>query len=305
MAMRMVVFQIIVLLGSMNAFVKAVGLVNSSCSQSCGNVSIPFPFGIEPDCYISDSYKINCNHSFSPPKPTFSTLTEMEVLDISLDGTLRVNYPRFLSCSNGTKTKPFDSLAARSLVFSQSRNRFIAIGCDNFASLNDAEDVVICGCMSVCDNKAINSSNGCNGINCCQTTIPSGLQDFSLSLKPIDPNHPTSSCKYAFIVEQKWFETNLTNAFEIVNMSHAPVVLEWFIDPTLSSLVTGNNLSYKYDDNSTYLCANRSSSVSYLNSTLTCSCKPGFEGNPYFPDPQVPERCTGKLPLSLASSVVY
>ena len=34
----MVVFQIIVLLGSMNAFVKAAGLVNSSCSQSCGNV---------------------------------------------------------------------------------------------------------------------------------------------------------------------------------------------------------------------------------------------------------------------------
>ena len=132
MAEVTVVFQIIVLLGSMNGFVKAVGLVNSSCSRSCGNVSIPYPFGIEPGCYLSNSYQIYFDHSFSPPKPMFLNLTEMEVLDISLDGTLRVNYPRFLSCSNGTNTKPFDSLAARSLVFSQSRNRFIAIGCDNF-----------------------------------------------------------------------------------------------------------------------------------------------------------------------------
>ena len=298
MAEATVVFQIIVLLGSMNGFVKAVGLVNSSCSRTCGNVSIPYPFGIEPGCYMSNSYQIYCNHSFSRPKPMFLNLTEMEVLDISLDGTLRVNYPRFWSCSNGTKTK-FDSLPGRNLVFSQSRNRFIAIGCNNFASLNDAENVVICGCMSVCNNKprAMNGSNSCSGINCCQATIPSDLQHFSLSLQAIDPKHDTDnpSCKFAFIVEQKWFETNLTNPFEIRNMSHAPVVLEWLIDARLSSLVTGNNLSYVHDDNSTYRCDNHSSSLGYLNSTLTCSCKPGFEGNPYLPDPQ---RCTGKLPLT-------
>ncbi|KAK4594782.1 hypothetical protein RGQ29_018479 [Quercus rubra] len=274
MAEATVVFQIIVLLGSMNGFVKAVGLVNSSCSRSCGNVSIPYPFGIEPGCYLSNSYQIYCDHSFSPPKPMFLNLTEMEVLDISLDGTLRVNYP--------------------SVVFSQSRNRFIAMGCNNFASLKDAEEVVICGCMSICNNipSAMNGSNSCNGINCCQTTIPLDLQDFSLSLQPIDPKHDTDnlSCKFAFIVEQKWFETNLTNPFEILNMSHAPVVLEWLIDARLSSLVTGNNLSYVLDDNSTYRCDNHSSSLGYLNSTLTCSCKPGIEGNPYLPDPQ---RCTG------------
>ena len=64
----------------------------------------------------------------------FSTLTEMEVLDISLDGTLRVNYARFWSCSNGTKTKPFDSLRGISLVFYQSRNKFVAMGCNNFVN---------------------------------------------------------------------------------------------------------------------------------------------------------------------------
>ena len=96
----------------------------------------------------------------------------------------------------------------------------------------------------------------------------------------------SSPCKYAFIVEQKWFETNLTNPFEVQNMSHVPVVLEWLINPRLFPFVTRNNQSD--EETSTYVCLNRSS-------TLTCSCKPGFKGNPYLPHP---ERCVGKLLLT-------
>lgn len=104
MAVRMVVFQIIVLLGSMNAFVKVVGLVNSSkCSEAtCGDVTIRYPFGIDTDCNMTDLYWINCNHSFSPPKPFLASIN-LEVLDISLDGTLHVNYPMLWVCSNAKK----------------------------------------------------------------------------------------------------------------------------------------------------------------------------------------------------------
>ncbi|KAM3732458.1 hypothetical protein ACB098_11G062200 [Castanea mollissima] len=282
MAVRMVVFQMIVLLGSMNAFVKAVGLVNSSkCSETtCGNVIIPYPFGIDTDCNMTDLYWINCSDSFSPPKPFLASIN-LEVLDISLDGTLRVNYPMLLNCSEGTSTQ-FDSYTTRGLVFSQSRNKFVAMGCNNFASLTAAKGVILCGCMSVCDTHTpigeMNISHSCNGINCCQTAIPV-LDGFSLSLRSIDTATYAMrpSCKYAFIVEQQWFETNPS---EVRNMSHVPVVLEWRIDPTLFPLVTGNNRSD--EETSTYVCANRSS-------TLACSCKPGFKGNPYLLNP---ERCT-------------
>ena len=176
-------------------------------------------------------YWINCSHSFSPPKPFLASIN-LEVLDISLDGTLRVNYPMLWGCYDATSTK-FDSYTSRGLVFYQSRNKFVATGCNNFASLNDAENIFLCGCMSDCvdGNREMNINNSSNGINCCQTAIPV-LDVFSASLRSMDTATYNISpfSKYAFIVEQKWFETN-----------PVPVVLEWHIDPTLFPLVTGNN----------------------------------------------------------------
>ena len=58
--------RMVFLLWSMNIFIKAVGLGKSSCSGAaavCGNVTIPYPFGIKPGCYIDDWFAIDCNHT--------------------------------------------------------------------------------------------------------------------------------------------------------------------------------------------------------------------------------------------------
>ena len=282
------------LLWSMNVFIEAVGLGNSSCSGAaavCGNVTIPYPFGIKPGCYIDDSFAIDCNNTLGSPKPFLRRL-DLEVLDISLEGTLRVNYPMSSWCrTSETEIAPNVSLASSPFVFSKLRNIFVAIGCDNLAYVlssdvsNSSLRSIYGGCMSVCEKDAIQSNgSSCNGIGCCKTTISSDLDVFTTRiLSMIASFKATEDCKYASLVDQKWFEENLTNHFEVRKMSHVPVVLNWEINANLSSLVMGSS-------NSTCQFANRSSSLGNISSTFTCSCDTGFEGNPYLVD-----GCQGKL----------
>ncbi|KAK7859111.1 wall-associated receptor kinase 5, partial [Quercus suber] len=136
--------------------------------------------------------------------------------------------------------------------------------------------------MSVCEKDTIQSNGrSCNGIGCCKTTIPSDLDVFTTIIQSMSRAsfQRTEDCKYAFLVDQKWFEENLTNHFEVQKMSHVPVVLNWEINANLSSLVMGSNSSH-----STCQFANSSSSLGNMSSTFTCSCDSGFEGNPYLGD---------------------
>jgi hypothetical protein len=278
MAAVQMVFQIILLLCSLYAIsVEAAvpGLaINSSCRASCGNVSIPYPFGIGAGCYADPWFEVVCNDSLgASPKPFLSSFNfSLEVLTISLGGTVRVYYPTFLICSNDTKKRiPNVNLAKSPFIFSQSKNRFIAFGCNNFASMQslDGSNTTIGGCLSICDIRQVTNSSSCNGINCCQTTIPSDLVAFTTTVAPIF-NYPVpdnQACKSAFLVEENWLQIGgLINAFVV------PVVLEWGGLPytSFSSLPMVNNTSNCIINH-----------PSNRNTTFTCSCNKGFEGNPY------------------------
>ncbi|KAL4616119.1 hypothetical protein ACB092_07G176000 [Castanea dentata] len=283
--------EMVFLLWSMNVFIKAVGLGNSSCSgvAVCGDVTIPYPFGIEPGCFIDDSFAIDCNYTLGSPKPFLRRL-DLEVLDISLEGTLRVNYPMSWWCpptstKNETESAANVSLASSPFFFSKSRNIFIAMGCGNLAYLQSSDgfysSLTIGGCMSVCEEHTIQpNGSSCNGIDCCKTSIPSDLDVFTSNVtwKYTDLN--TEGCNYGSLVDQKWFEANSTNHLEVREMSQVPVVLNWEINESLSSLVMESNSSH-----STCQFAKGSSSLSgNMSTTFTCTCDSGFEGNPYLLD---------------------
>ena len=279
------------LLWSMTVFIKAVGLGGSSCSGAaavCGNFTIPYPFGIEPGCYIDDWFAIDCKNTtlIGSPKPFLRRL-DLEVLDISLEGKLRVNYPMSSWCPNSaTEIAPNVSLASSPFVYSKLRNIFIAMGCGNLALLRSSDgsngSFIIGGCMSVCDKDTIQTKgSNCNGIGCCKTTIPSDLDVFTTDIEgKYGKFKSTTGCNYASLVDQKWFEENITNHFEVPKMSHVPVVLNWEINESLYSLVRKSNSS-----NSTCHFANGN-----MSSTFTCTCDSGFEGNPYLVD-----GCQGKI----------
>lgn len=81
------------------------------------------------------------------------------------------------------------------------------------------------------------------------------------------------TCRYAFIVDQKWF-AKLKDIYIVQTMETVPAVLNWKpfgtcqtfseFDPITNGTLCGVNA----------LCTNQS----------LCSCSEGYEGNPYLPN---------------------
>jgi hypothetical protein len=73
------------------ATATATGL-GSNCTRSCGNISIPDPFGIEPGCYHAAGFNLTCKqHSYRQPAKLFLGNGTIQVLDISVEhSTVRI-----------------------------------------------------------------------------------------------------------------------------------------------------------------------------------------------------------------------
>ncbi|XP_059654841.1 wall-associated receptor kinase-like 8 [Cornus florida] len=294
------VLQIAILLWLTLTESLAASLAKPGCSDKCGNITIPYPFGIGPNCFVNvepDSYysfEIICNKSFTPPKPFItSSRINLEVLEISLtEGTVRVNNPLITSnCSNRVNNQAVD-LTGTPFSFSDTNNRFTAMGCDNLALIDWAGMAI--GCVSNCNFTSRDKS--CYGINCCQTTIPPSLQYINASFRSIDSNNlrPRNECKYAFMVEQDWF-TNLTDPYDVQKMEVVPAVLSWRTYDMCKSFgsLCGTRayqkcllgVSNSSQVSNTSLCGTNASCSSNTNqgSSSLCQCDRGYEGNPYLP----------------------
>ncbi|KAJ0026438.1 hypothetical protein Pint_07542 [Pistacia integerrima] len=265
-------FHIILL--SWPIITSAQASTKPNCQSSCGNVNIPFPFGIGPDCYIDHWFAIDCNSAV----PILSSVN-LEVLELSLNGTMRVNHPVFSSCKD-TLASINVNLAESPFVFSEARNRFTGVGCNNFAFMSSTVSV-IGGCLSVCgENSTTIGENSCYGIECCQTSIPSSLQIFNASIRGInDEADDQQVCKYAFLVEQQWFETNLKSPQDVQKYKHVPVVVEWGIQDFSFNLYARNKSTSYNSTSSCEISSNATSTTPFQN--IQCKCSNGFEGNPY------------------------
>ncbi|KAF5457934.1 hypothetical protein F2P56_022005 [Juglans regia] len=287
MALQMLLFWMLVLVTcSVNAFALASNVISNSCPEDCGNnVSIPYPFGVGNGCYVGDWFEIVCrNDTYNDlefPK-SFLKRFNLEVLEIDIDAaTVRVRYPIFSSCTGGMDRKKNQELEKSPFIFSSYNNSFVAMGCNNSASMWSLpeESISYGGCKSPCDRGPFRNGSRCNGTNCCQTTIPSNLHAFTTTIEPTSSKY----CNYAFLVDQDWFENNFTMPNPTMSV---PVVLEWGLDVTsFYSLPTMKNATAREYKDSTYFCRydypTIGNSMSSRDSTKGCRCRRGYRGNPY------------------------
>ncbi|KAM5584435.1 hypothetical protein ABKV19_004020 [Rosa sericea] len=268
-----------------------------NCPDHCGNLTIPYPFGIGEGCFLRNRFNLTCNESAEPPTTHWSD-GSFTVTNISLaEGELQVMNYISHDCydQQGNQTEDMYNFPYLRLhppfTISGTRNKFIAVGCDTYAIIKGyrpyphAEDRYITGCMSVCDNldSAVNGS--CSGIGCCQTSIPSGLKNLTVKLDSYSQHKEVwhfNPCSYAFIVEEGRFTFNPETSFEELNKTEElPMIINWDIDEGSCALAQ-NSPDYACKANSR--CVNRTVDNQTEPTGYYCQCLPGFEGNPYLPD---------------------
>ncbi|KAJ6405399.1 hypothetical protein OIU84_013370, partial [Salix udensis] len=261
-------------------------IAKPGCSDRCGNVSIPYPFGTKPGCYHGRRFLITCNDNFNPPK-AFLTTSTINVTEITLQGKLHVEKLIAKDCYNASGRTHSNNRTFKlaKFIISDADNIFVSIGCDTVASLSgnlkeagSAGNEYEVGCMSSCNSLKYVPNDTCSGIGCCQTSLAKGVDDLNITVTS-QKNHSGildfNPCSYAFIVEEKKFNFSRSSLLDLENVNKLPMVIDWSIGnnscaevKTNTSACQGNSTCYDPDNGNGYL----------------CRCLDGYRGNPYLPN---------------------
>ncbi|KAJ6708182.1 WALL-ASSOCIATED RECEPTOR KINASE 2-LIKE [Salix viminalis] len=259
------------------------------CQEKCGNVSVPYPFGIlEKSCAMNDDFFLNCT-SNDEGHPELLFGRNMRISNIELEGTVTVGIYAAFSCYNKTGIQTdFYSLwmtLAAPFMLSNTRNIFTAIGCDTSARVTNSEFTYGATCLSICtENVEMSDANPCSGSGCCQTSIPKGLKSLNYSLSTYDSYTKVSDfnlCGFAFLADRRSLKISdwpLSLTPKYGKDAYATdVVIEWVVENKTCDLAKVNTSAYACGTNAycTY---------PEIDQGYRCSCNEGFEGNPYLED---------------------
>ncbi|GAY57212.1 hypothetical protein CUMW_177680 [Citrus unshiu] len=235
----MVVHHYLVLLQLMILLVWPIKASKDLCQYDCGNVTIIYPFGIGDGCYFDKSFEVFCDYSSGSPKAFLASINNLQVLDSHVytvyDSStsfyvymIRVYIPVIsLKISNLTSSDKGVSLSGSPFTFSRSRNRFTAIGCNNYSTIikrhNDSS--VFGGCLSIstCD-PALNP--GCYDFLC---TLPQNItQVFNAQISNFYSKSIPQKCHSVSMVEEDWINSKyLKNPHVLKDHGQVPALLEW------------------------------------------------------------------------------
>ncbi|CAI9782375.1 unnamed protein product [Fraxinus pennsylvanica] len=264
----------------------AASTAKPGCQSKCGDLTVPYPFGIGigTNCSISSWYDINCNTTFNPPKPFLAT-TNHEIIDIS-DKEIRIKNSVAARCYTETgkltRQNPISiSLTVTPYSFSE-KNKFTVVGCDDLAVIiGSSGRNFTSGCLSVCSDTEDMNDGFCTGIGCCQTPIPKGLKTFASALGSLN-NHtrvwPFDPCGYAFVGDQDVFQFRTSDftdqSFQNRTIENVPIVIDWAI---------GNLSCSEAKKSNEFACLQKSVCVDSDTGLggIRCNCSTGYEGNPY------------------------
>ncbi|KQJ92861.1 hypothetical protein BRADI_3g01180v3 [Brachypodium distachyon] len=232
-------------------------MAKPGCRETCGNLTIPYPFGIGEGCF-REGFDVSCENDTVYRHN--STTSGIQIYNINLLGG-QATHSTFIASNcfynkNNFNTGGWASLdTGEFFTVSSKANKLTAVGCNTLAFLvGSNEHSVGAGCFSKCtDKKSVDRSGQCSGMGCCQTSIA--------------PNVFSSNITF----DLRFNNSEFTKEFK----DGVPTVLDW---------VAGNeNCNEAVKNMSSYACIGKNSHcIESPNATgYLCTCNDGFAGNPY------------------------
>ncbi|KAM0011033.1 putative protein kinase RLK-Pelle-WAK family [Helianthus debilis subsp. tardiflorus] len=273
--------QINVILMVILTTTKAASQVAQSlpgCPDNCGNITIPYPFGIGKECSLSETYEVNCT-------TLRVAYANFKLFNISLDDGLMHGLPMAYHCYNSRGSVRWSQPKIRLSRFriSSKLNLLTTVGCSSRANLMDMDgkrDITGCKSRSSCKSLA----NGtCSGQGCMQIPIPYLAQEFRIEAQRATRkvgNWSFNNCTYGFLAYKDQYIFQETDLDNMKNRSFL-VALEWSVGNTSCKEAKKNKTSYICKENS--VCVDFNSDFD-RDPGYNCRCAQGFEGNPYLTD---------------------
>ncbi|KAM0072006.1 putative protein kinase RLK-Pelle-WAK family [Helianthus debilis subsp. tardiflorus] len=241
-------------------------LAKAGCQEMCGNVTIPYPFGIGTNCYMHKSFEVFCSGSSQDQVPLlFQNNQEFPILEISTN-LVRVIDESTVAC--GYKNVSFlgPLILDQYFFFSQDRNLYVAMGCniEAFFMVPDLFGGFLCDSFCNDTQLVIGTPTDCTGYNgCCQLSVPENTTQYN-SVINYKSNSP---CSHAFISENR-----APISFQNDTLQY-PVALNWLV-----ALTTCRQASKTREN----LCGKNSHCIDSTNGRgYNCRCRQGYKGNPY------------------------
>ncbi|XP_021860592.1 wall-associated receptor kinase-like 8 [Spinacia oleracea] len=289
----------------------AANTTKPDCPRKCGNLTIPYPFGIGSDCSISFYFSVFCNTSYNPPR-AFTMLDlgsnrEADILEITESHMMLRNSRIASKCYNSQGNVTSENSLVFDIVnspftFSNNTNKLTVVGCDDYALISGYTGVLAngsrhqynsVGCLALCSSPNELTPGSCSGLGCCQTSIPVGLQSFVITLLSLR-NHtgPNISsfqpCAYAFLSGRGSFTFGGASDFapnSLLNRAkdEVPMVLDWLVGDYNFSSNSRPTCNDARKNSTTYACQlnSRCVDVDGGGGGYHCKCNSGYEGNPY------------------------